>query len=433
MNPGEFLMKPLVITLLAITLLANSAVFAAAGSELSTAIALVKKGQYKKAIPLLRKEVELSPDSPEANYYLGLALNRTAPGKEAESYLKRSLMENPDNPALNYELGLHYFDKDVSDEAGDYFEQVILSAPESELALKAREFLQKIEESKQEKDWELSIFAGGQYDSNVILNGSSMPLPAGYSKKSDWSGIVNLKGTLTPIKTANLDAAISYSFYQSLHSSLKNFDITQHLVEVSARHDFSSALQYKFAYSFEALLLDGNEYDFAQSLAPSLILKSGLGTTTIDYRYKNIAYRKSQLFSTNSDRTGDNHLAGITHMCSLTESVAALALYTYDIESTRKSEWDYHGNRVLAGLRAVLPFGLVGISGEAYWKNYGAVDPAFLDTRRDTQYTASLSLTSTFSPRYNLTLSEVYSYNVSNIPEFEYKRSITSLLFNARF
>lgn len=433
MNPGELLMKLLAITLFAMALLANPALSSAGESELATAIALVKKGQYKKAIPLLRKEVELSPDSPEANFYLGLALNRTTPGKEAESYLKRSLMENPDDPALNYELGLHYFDKDVSDEAGDYFEQVVQVAPDSELALKSREFLLKIEESKQEKDWELAISAGGQYDSNVILNGSSMPLPAGYSKKNDWSAIVNLRGTLTPIKTPALDAAISYSFYQSLHASLKSFDITQHLVEVSASHDFSSAVQLKGVYSFEAVLLDDNEYDFAQSLAPSLIMKSGLGTTTLDYRYRNTSYRNSPLFLTNSDRTGDNHLMGITHIYPVTDSMAALAMYTYDIESTRVSEWDYHGSRVLAGLRSVLPFGLVGISGEVYWKDYGGIDPAFLDTRHDTQYTASLSLTSTFSARYNVTLSEVYSYNVSNIPEFEYKRSITSLLFNARF
>jgi hypothetical protein len=328
---------------------------------------------------------------------------------------------------------MHYFDKDVSDEAVDYFEQVVQVAPESELAQKSREFLQKIEASKREKEWELAIYAGGQYDSNVILNGNTIPLPAGYSRKSDWSGIVNLRGSLTPIRTANLDAGISYSFYQSLHSSLKSFDITQHLVEVSASHDFSSALQLKGTYSFEAVLLDGNEYDFAQSLAPSLILKSGLGTTTLDYRYRNVSYRNSQLFQTNSDRTGDNNLMGITHMYPVTESIAALAMYTYDIESTRVSEWDYHGNRVLAGLRSVLPFGLVGISGEVYWKDYGGIDPAFLDTRHDTQYTASLSFTHIFSPRYNLTLSEVYSYNVSNIPEFEYKRSITSLLFNARF
>ena len=90
-----------------------------------------------------------------------MALNRTSPDREAESFLKRSLMENPDNPGLNLELGMHYYNKKVPAEASDYFEEVIRLDPKSELAEKSREFLKKIEENRQEKNWSLIFLPEG--------------------------------------------------------------------------------------------------------------------------------------------------------------------------------------------------------------------------------------------------------------------------------
>lgn len=403
-------------------------------AELASGISLVKKGEYSKAIPLLRKAVEASPENAEANYYLGLALNRTTPSKEAESYLKHSLMENPENPALNFELGTHYFNKDVHAEAADYFEQVIQLAPNSELAVKAADYLQRIDEKKQQKAWELSVIAGAQYDSNVMLNGRGMPLPTGYSGKSDWSALVNIKGAYSLTKSEEADIAIGYSFYQNLHASLNDFDIMQNVLDLTAVHTATSNVSLKGVYSFEYLMLDGKGYDIAHSLAPSLLLKSDLGTSSFDYRIRRTYYQDSGKFPTNSDRNGNNHQFGFSHILPLSDTSASWVLFTHDLERTRKSEWDYDGNHLLIGARSVLPSGIAGdISGDVYWKDYRGFDTLYGDTRHDTQYTLSVALTKNFTERYSISLSEVLSRNNSNIPEFSYDRSITSLLFNAKF
>ncbi|NVN97699.1 MAG: tetratricopeptide repeat protein [Geobacteraceae bacterium] len=402
--------------------------------DLVNGIALVQQGKYDSGIKILHRAVELDPENADANYYLGMALNRTAPDKTAESHLKRSLMVNPLNPGLNYELGIHYFQKDVKAEAADYFEQVIELAPGSEMASKSAEYLRKINEKSQGKRWDLSIFLGGQYDSNVMLNGRGMPLPGGYSGKSDWSALTNLRASYTPLKSEQTEIGIGYSFYQSLHNKLYNFDITQNLVDLSATYAIDSNTTVKGVYSFEYLLLGGNDYDFAHSLAPSLVMKNSMGTTTFDYRFRNTSYRNSEQFLTNSDRNGYNNLAGISHILPISDSVAIWGLYNFDSERTNRREWDYVGNRFLAGLRAPLPFTLVAdLSAEIYLKDYRVNDPAYAATRHDNQQTFSATVTKYLSANYSISLSEVLSKNKCTIPEFEYERSITSLLFNAKF
>ena len=420
--------------MIAAALLTATTVCAAENSELTDGIALAKAGNYSQAIPLLRMAVEAAPDNAEANYYLGLALNRTTPNKEAESYLKHSLMENPEDPGLNFELGTHYFNKDVHAEAADYFEQVIQSAPKSELAAKAAEYLRKIDEKKQVKAWDLSVFAGAQYDTNVMLNGRGMPLPAGFSGKSDWSALVNLKGSYSPVKSDQTEVAIGYGFYQNLHASLNDFDIMQNVVDLTAVHAVNNSFSLKGVYSFEYLLLDGKDYDYAHSLAPSLLLKSELGTTTVDYRFRRTYYQDSDKFPTNSDRNGNNHLFGFSHILPFSDTAAAWVLYTHDIELTKISEWDYDGNHLLLGVRSILPFNITGdVSGDIYWKDYRGFDTLYGATRHDAQYTISVTLTKNFTESYSVSLSEVLSRNNSNIPEFSYDRSMTSLLFNAKF
>lgn len=422
----------LIATLLLVPCLATAA--PPSDDDLATGISLAKRGEYSQAIPLLRKAVETSPDNVEANYYLGLSLNRTTKGKESEAFLKRSLMENPEDPATNYELGRHYFEKDVPSEAGDYFEQVIQTAPGSDLALKSEAYLKKINEKPAPKSWELLLYAGGQYDSNVILNGRGMPLPQGYSGTSDWSALINLRAGYTPVRDETGELSFGYSFYQNLHTKLHDFDITQNLLEVSGTHHVTGNASIKGIYSFEYLLLNGRQYDFANSITPSIILKSDLGTTTLDYRARITKYSDSDKFPDNSARNGSNHQIGINHLVPVSDSTSVFAIYAHDVDLTKRSEWDYDGDHLTLGIRSVLPLGITGdLSGDIYWKSYRSLDPAFNATRGDTQYTATLSLSKSFTDNYSVSFSQSLSRNNSNIPEFSYNRAISSLLFNAKF
>jgi tetratricopeptide (TPR) repeat protein len=383
---------------------------------------------------MLRKAVSEAPDNPEANLYLGMALNGLA-DKEAETYLKRALMLTPDNPATNYELGLVYYQKNIYAEAADYFENTQLLAPGSEYARKSKELIRKMDEKARGKRWEVYFLAGLQYDSNVILNGDTTPLPSGYSGKSDWSGIINLKGHYSFFRSDTFDIRGGYSLYQSLHTKLDNFNVMQNLFGLSCSYTISPKFKIDANYSFEYMLVGGDQYDYAHNLGPALVFKSGdWGTTSIDYRYNNTIFKNSAQFSTNSDRSGDNHLVSLTHILPLGQAVAVWGSYAHDENLARAKNWNYSGDKWQAGVRAVLPFRLMGdLYGEYYQKSYEGVDPSFGTTRDDQQYSVSASLTRNITETISLVLNELYTRNRSNFKTYEYERSITGLFVNVRF
>ena len=165
-----------------------------AGRDLSEGKALIKSGNYAEAATILRKAVSEAPDDPEANLYLGMALNGLA-DKEAATYLKRSLLMEPENPATNFEMGMVYYLKNVYAEAADFFENTQLLAPGSDYAQKSQKMLQIMAEKRKGKRWNLSLLTGMQYDSNVIVNGNNNPSPAVSAANRTGAGSLTSRGT----------------------------------------------------------------------------------------------------------------------------------------------------------------------------------------------------------------------------------------------
>lgn len=402
--------------------------------DVAAGMALIDKGEYGQAAQLMRETLAKTPDDPEASLCLGKALNRMGE-KEAATHLKSALRQNPENPEVSLELGIFFFNKDLYAEAEDYFDDTISLAPDSDPARKAREFLVRISEKRKDRTWEISALSGLQFDSNVILNGNGVALPAGISGESDWSGVVNVKGHYRFLKVNKFEMTAGYSFYQNLHFKLSDFNVTQNLVDLSAAYELTSNIKLKASYGFEYLQLAGQRFDHAHTLAPTMIFKCGnWGTSSIDYRFRNAEYRDTTLFTNNSQRTGNNHYFGINHIMPIGKTFVAWGVYSHDEDLTRNSFWDYHGDRLLAGLRAVLPFSMTAdIYGEYYKRRYGAVDPSYGVKRDDDQTSASISLTRHFTENISVVLAQLYTRNFSNIQAYDYERFITSLFLNVRF
>ena len=406
---------------------------ATANSEVAVCIALIKNGDFRKAALLLREVVKLAPDNLEANFYLGVALNRLSE-KEAENVLKASLMQMPDSPYVNFELGLYYFNAKVDSEAGDYMENVIALSPNSDYAVQARVYLKQIEERGKEKRWEVNILTGMQYDSNVIVIGDG-PLPEGVTRRSDFNAVINPKGSYFLIKNEDMDLTASYSLYQTLHTQLTAFDVTQNTLDLSGTYGLGPKAKLKGSYSFEYLFLGGNRYDHAHVFAPGLLYDFGKwGSTVLDYKYRTTSYINSAAFTTNTDRNGDNHYGGITHTVPVGKSNFVWGGFSHDEDLTQNDYWNYHGNRLAIGFRGSLPHdAMADISGEFYHKDYAAMDPSYDAVRFDNQFMATLTLIKMLSPTFTLMVMEQYTRDISNISAFNTVRMVTSLFVNARF
>lgn len=401
---------------------------------ITKAVSKIENADFEGAIKDLEEVLKTRPGDEQATLYLGIALSRSGK-RDAEEILKKALSMNPGNPVTNLELGIYYFNKSMNDEAKDYLENTIELAPNTEFSAKAEEYLRLLKQKGVLKRWTLDILIGGQYDSNVVLNSDDNPLPEGVSRKSDWRAVLYLKGGYNLIKSEKAEGSIRYSLYQSLHSKLNDFNITDHLLELWGTYAISSVINLKGTFSFEHVSVGGDTYDFAHSITPSLIISEGRGfSTVVEYRYRKSHFVDSELFEGNSDRTGSNNSIGVTQYIPIGTPVIFKVGYSHDVDSTREDYWDYRGDKGIAGLQFNLPINIyIALSGEYYNKDYKGINPIEGKEREDKVSTASISVTKLLSDSYGITIGELYTRNKSNIEAYDYKRAITSLFFSARF
>lgn len=388
---------------------------------------------YDAAEEAFRAALKEKPDDYKATLYLGIVLNRKGL-KESESLLKKALLMNPSDPNTNLQLGLYYLNRSVYPEATDYFENTIELAPGSEYSSEARRYLSSIG-TRKTKPWLLDAALGMQYDSNVVLGPDNKPLPEGISRKSDWRGVGFLKAQLDIASGQNFRITPSYTIYQSLHTKLSDFNITDQVAGIDALYALSDTIALKGTYTYEYVFVGGHPYDFAHTLTPAVVITEGKGfSTTVHYSWSKFHFMNGGLFPDNSDRTGFNNLVGIAQQVPLGNFVEFRAGYIYDKDSTRKDFWAYRGNRGFGSLAIKLPESVsADLYGEYYDKNYQGIDPASGSARHDKVQTYSISLSKRLSQHFSVVLGELYVRNQSNIDVFDYKRAITSIFLTARF
>jgi tetratricopeptide (TPR) repeat protein len=401
--------------------------------SMSKGTASFEKKDYADAEASFRAALKESPDDYKATLYLGLVLSRDG-SKEGESLLKKALRIDPQDPVVNLNLGIYYYNKSVYPEARDYFETTIELAPDTEYSAQAKQYMTKMKKGRQ-KPWSLTAALGMQYDSNVILGPDNMPLPEGISGKSDWLGLLYMKGQYDFIKSGGFKGSANYSLYQSLHARLSDFNITQQVAGLDAEYAVSPSVTLKGSYAFEYDLVGGNAYDYMNTLTPAVVFNYARGlSTTLSYRYSIFHFSNSDLFRDNSDRTGFNHRVGITERIPLADFLDVSVGYAFDKDNTREDFWAYRGNKGFVDLAFKIRRGLsADIYGELYKRDYEGISPTSSTRRNDNVHTYSVTLVQRLSDTFSLVLGEAYVRNQSNINVFDYKRAITSAFITARF
>ncbi|MEW6586584.1 MAG: hypothetical protein AB1442_13385, partial [Nitrospirota bacterium] len=226
-----------------------------------------------------------------------------------------------------------------------------------------------------------------------------------------------------------------YSFYQSLHAELSDFNVTDNLPELRLAFHAAPWMAIKGTYAFDYVLVGGDAYSYSHILSPSAVFTVWKGiTAALEYTYRTNHFMNSDLFASNSDRTGFNNTVGVTCSVPVGSYGSVKVGYAYDSEKTREDFWDYTGNKVLAGLQVNLPYQLyLDLYGEYLTKNYGGLFPSTTDRREDIAKTASISFTKILSDTFSLSAGQLYRRNKSNSDLFDYNRAISSLFINARF
>jgi hypothetical protein len=353
--------------------------------------------------------------------------------EDPEAALKRALYANPEDPLTNLRLGRLYYGRAVFSEALDFFETVTFLAPDTEYAAEAGRYIEEMTGGKK-KPWSINVSAAFQYDSNVVIKAHDGPMPEGISEKSDIRTISAISGGYDLISAEKFTGSLGYSFYQSFHKDLSEFNVQAHGGRAGAIYDITDVVALKGLYTFDYTRVGGEEYGRVHELSASVRVTEAQGTsTTVEYIYGDNRFRNSENFLSNSERTGETNSGGLVQSVSLGSRISTRLGYYYSDVSTREDYRDYEGHKGFMNASLSLPLKLsVGLYGEYELRDYEEESPDYEIKREDEEYTYSLELSKGVGDSVSVSLSHTIVNNNSNVDAYEYDRSISGVMVRVR-
>ena len=428
---------------------------------LGLGMAQYNRGQYAEALASLDNAEKHLPSDPLVFYYQGLTYHQKgafdlSPGR----FLRARTLNNDLAAPCHYYSGIAYFQRGLVDESREEFNAVLAAGePDSELVKSARLFLEQAggESVKGPKRWDLSATIMGQYDSNVVLTplGTSPAPDSGISQKHDWRVALFARAEYRPIQTETWLGGANYAFYQSFHQTLSGFDVEDHTPAVFLQRQFGS-FQTRMQYMFDYIKVGRDPFLIAHSFQPMFTLSEGYHAfTQAQFRYQNKDFQDDR-FTSNSLRDGKNWLAGATQYFLFADNTGNFRMgYTFDTDRTgggspsfavigdqTNADWAYSGHRFSAGigLPAVLTY-KIDLDFNYYRQIYanpnsfaeGLAGDITTLKRQDHIYTFTGTLGRDFTEWLSASLQYAYTRDQSNVPSFDYNRSVFSLIITGRF
>ena len=365
------------------------------------------QNKFSKSLPYFIKAAELDPGLKQtAHFFRGIALFRLNQFEDSEHELQTCLDLDPDS--------------DLGNAAKQYLETI------------------KERDTISVKKWSLNASLSYQYDDNVVLESDDTNSATRVSGEGDSRAVFFFDSEYRFIQSLPWVMGTRYTFYQSIHSRLHDYDIQDHQGTLfgSYRGQFKNIpYMFQLDYTYNNTLLDEKRYREAHGLTATLNLQlSSKLLTQIQYRFQDKDFHYDDFHHT-ANRDGINNLVGITQYLFLFNNRGFFRVgYFYDNDSTNGSNWDYDGYKVLAGLR--FPFlckTIIDTDLQYYQQEYDNNDFFFNHSRRDEEYTYNFSIYRNVYKYLDATFRYTRIDNGSNIDFYDYDRNIYSLTFSVRF
>jgi hypothetical protein len=393
------------------------------------------KGQYAielqdfaSAIGHLKKALELKPKDQAARVSLGVAYSRSGDQAAARDMLQQAVAADGSDGRARYELALVLAKLGQTEEAKAQMAQAAKSG-DPEVSAAAKEYL---EGTGGEKPRLTVKLAGGvQYDSNVILEPDAAVIPG--VKNADWRALLTLNGDYAFFRSGQADASAGYVFYQTMHSDLTDYNVQQHTGRVRGRYDLTKTVSADLEYDFQYTFVGGDHYStvnwFGLRVPATLTAES---LTELHAAYELKRFFDTPVFTGQTARNGTNSALGVSHTIMLGKNAGVAFDYTYDAESADAAYWSYAGNKVAANGLVERGAYKAFVSLSYYNRKYEAAPPGATEKRHDgvQEYAAGVSWKAGNS--WSLTLSDDYTINDSNLPQYQYTRNIVSLIAEIR-
>lgn len=415
----------------AMLLAAAPALAADANTERDYEIALTKGqyeielGNYAAAIGHLQRALELVPNDQEARVSLGVAYARSGDHQKAKAVLEQAVAADGRDARARYELGLVLESLGRADEAKQMMRSAAETSRDELLADAARAHLG--DRAPDAAGPSLRLTGGIQYDDNVILEQDNPIAPTG-DKKADWRGVILLEGILPFLVTDRRGGEAAYHFYQSLHGSLEDFNVQQHVGRIGGHYAFSRTARFDLSYEFRYAFVGGEHYSTNHWFAPVLALNlTSRSLTELHGTYATDRYFNTDIYTALSEKNGPSASAGASHTVMFGKKTGFAFDYTYDTHDAVMDYWDYTGHRGAASALTELGHYKLFATLSYHDKKYDGVPPGATVKRHDGVQELSAGVSRKAGTITTITLSDQYTLNDSNIPLYEYRRNIVGL------
>lgn len=433
------------------------------GVSLYRAIALYHLGDYPGARAALDDARGVGEEAAYVEFYSGLLLLREDRPRESALAFERAAVLGPHlvEPVASYYAALAWQSLNENEPLTSAADRVVNEDPDSAWALEARNLLELQAVRHRAGQTELqrwaSLKAGVEYDSNVVLRGTSVALPSNISSDNDVLGVwsLTLGAELFEINGYTTGAMVNYR--GNAHDDVGNFD--QH--DVSAMgwvdREFRPTTLGRLRITAGYGWFDGDPFvvhlDFT-GLVEERWGKRGttrctLGVEYADYRYDIDLGLPSvtKQYKPWVDQDGAGLKVGCDHELSvgLFEGVESFAYGGYHFTEyfADGRVWDHDAHEIQLGLRVKLLLNIdLDVSGTytrrdyhiaSYWANDPPYSPIMGPDREDNSFRFDVDLAREFSDRIEISARYQYTDNGSSTKAFDYERHIVGMYVELKF
>ena len=266
-----------------------------------------------------------------------------------------------------------------------------------------------------------------EYDSNVVLRGSGVVLPTDISGESDVRAAWTASSGVELLRGREWAMGILGRYYGNAHIDLTDFDThfptAGVYVDRALGDDTYLRIQPEVGYGWVGF----DDFLFISTVTPSVHHHYGnAGDGRAFFRFEYRDYRFPVIVPA-VDRDGLNYVGGYEHALSLDEATELSARLGANYYDSQTGEYTYVAPAIGLGGRRELPFG-TALDLDFSYRHEFYENPSFFSLeqkkRNDDVFLASAGLEKSLTERLNVSARYRYLYNSSNVPVYDYDRSV---------
>jgi tetratricopeptide (TPR) repeat protein len=412
-------------------------------------LAYFAERQHDRAQPLLEEVFRSQPTLDGLGYYVGYLRYRKKDYRGALDAFKAGRTSSPDLQQLTrFYSGLALGNLGLPGQAVAEIDQAIRLAPASAFTGPAERLRDSMVAARRgQRRLSAEVRLGFFYDDNVAVipnAGASELLVAALQRDAASTGeLFGLRADYAWLRTDQWDATIGYSFFATYNNDLPSFNITSHLGNVGTTYRTAvdnMPLLIGGQYAFDALFLDQRWFVLRHTgSAYTSLVESDRYLTQLFARYQHKNFNQVIDTLTAEDRDGNNWMIGGTQLFRFSEDRHYVKLgYQFDWDDTEGRNYEYLGNRIVAGGQYTLPWHAIRLRYDldVHLRTYQYANTLFPTTapgtrqRRDQEITNIVRAELPLPYSFTMALEYQSTINISNLPVFDYTRNVYTLMLS---